>query len=219
MREALKHFEGLDPIVIFSLLAEDDLDRMLLDFRDWPKPRLELEDGELVVREPELLDTAAYLEEHPPRAVSWLWRYLVYGTEVLPTSLRARLTDQDGRRERKQELARGLFRELVAELEGRDLDWFVALFQGEDATRSNEPYDWEEAFLIELFRELRIPYVITRADLRALAEERGLELSELYLQDGVGVGHWNETGNEAAFRTLRRGLRGEFDPYELVPAR
>ena len=82
---------------------------------------------------------------------------------------------------------------------------------------ATSPCEWEEPFLLELFAERSIPYVITRPDLWAWAKQEGIDVADLYLHEGPGLNHHSRAGNEATLQTILRGLRKEFDPYEIVP--
>ena len=57
MASTLDDFAHLDPVVVVGVFLDNDLDRVVLDFRQWPKPRCRVVDGS--VRAPRVLCVAA----------------------------------------------------------------------------------------------------------------------------------------------------------------
>jgi hypothetical protein len=213
LRASIGHFDGLDPIVVFSFLVEDDLNRTLLDFRQWPKPELRVEEGEIVVDPPPVLDSDAFLALRPPRAASWSWRLLVHSSRRFPRAL----TGQDARDEQKGRITRAVLEAVQAELDSHGLEWFVLLFHSDRGTRSRRPFGWDEPFVVRTLAELGIPFVSTRPDIWRAAADLGVTVDDLYRGPHErGFGHLDERGNRAAFESLRRGLRGEFDSADTI---
>jgi hypothetical protein len=202
LRSSLGRFAEREPIVIVSVMLDDDLDRAVLPFRCWPKPRFHLEDGRLVEPEPVEEGVEAYLERHPAGVVSWLWRLLIY-RGPLPDGL---APDAEAHDREVRALARALFEAMQAELAGRATPWFVLVFQGESVFRDEDP-PWQDAFLTDLLRELEIPFVHSARELRGHQQETGTPAEDYF---GI-AGHYGPLGNEVVFGTLLRGLRGEFD--------
>jgi hypothetical protein len=213
-KNSIDHFEGRDPLVIFSLLVDDDLDRAVLDFRCWPKPRLHLEGDHLVVTPPATTSGSAHLAKEDFRLQSWLLRFLrgLEGTQA------TRHHESESVREEKKELFVAVMRELKEELNSRGTEWFVMLFVGRRAMISPTPSDWREPFVLQTLEELEIPFVITRPDLAAVGEQYLQRPEDLYILKGHGLNHHNRAGNYASLQTMLRGMRGEFDPYEFQPA-
>ena len=206
--EAIDHYDGLDPIVIFSVLVSDDLKRMVLDFRERPKPVLRLEGGELVADAPPWLDCEMYLENRPPEITSWAWNLFA---NVSAEPRKERMGELVAR---QKLLTRAILEQTQAELDARGIEWFVLFFYDRGDTRATSALGWEEGYLLRVLDELEIPYVSSRPDLwRAIVSE-GIELEDLFLQrPAAGAGHLNARGNRAVFETIRRGLAGQFDPY------
>ncbi|MEM7305686.1 MAG: hypothetical protein AAF682_03395 [Planctomycetota bacterium] len=209
MRGAVDRFREQNPVVIVSVLVDDDLDRIVLPFRGWPKPLFGLEGGELIEPETVAPDTQAYIEQHAPPVWSWSWRYLLHGTRLLPRSWRA---DPEDVRERIRELTHALLRAIQAHLDARGVDWFVLLFHGKSSlTPGAVNQVWEHDFLIETLREMEIPYISSR---RALVEHRLRTKTEpplYFFTGGVKGGHYTPLGNEAVFPAILRGISGDFD--------
>ena len=177
-KQSLDHYQGRDPLVIFSLLVDDDLDRALLDYRCWPKPRIELEDGRPIVTPPATTSGIEYFETESLRDGSWLVRYF----ESWKNPRRRRQSESAEAREEKQALFVALLRDLKQELEERDTEWFVLLFVGERAMQAPAPVDWREPFVLEALKELEIPFVITRPDLAEIGRRHLLRPEGLHIQ-------------------------------------
>lgn len=101
---------------------------------------------------------------NPVSIRSYAWRYLVYGTNLLPEALRARLRRDATWRELEMALNRKLISEIQRSLEDRGVEYFFLLFDGREACDANGLYGWEEPFLHDTFEQLGIPFVSTRAD-------------------------------------------------------
>jgi hypothetical protein len=200
LRASLGRFVEREPIVIVSVMLDDDLDRAVLSFRCWPKPRFHLEQGRLVEPEPVEEGVEAYLDHHSEGVVSWLWRLLVY-RGPLPVEL---ATDAEAHDAEVRALSRALFEAIREELAGRD--WFVLVFQGESVFQPrNAP--WQDAFLRDLLHELDIPFVHSARELQAHREATGTAAADYFGHNG----HYSPLGNEVVFGTLLRGLRGGRD--------
>lgn len=218
-KNSVAHFEDAKPLVIFSVLVDDDLDRAAIGFRSWPKPRLRVESEQLTVTPPETSDGSVYQERHPPTAFSWTWQYLLNKKGALSPQLQARLRGDDEYTREKQALFTAMMKDLKAEFEAKDIEWFVLVFVGEHGLVSPRPRDWREPFVVQALEELEIPHVNTRADVYAFASEHGLKIKDLFITKGRGRNHHNMLGNIACLQTFMRGIEGDFDPYEYVPGK
>ena len=223
LRATLDDWADRNPVVILSLLQKSDLNRTTLSFRGWTKPRLHVpaaghpEEDQLLVEPPAALNTDAYLELRPPRVASYLWLYLLHGTHVLPRSWAASLRGDRQQMVEKRRIVRAILEDTKAQLDARGLDWFVLLFVGESSLRDRRLRSWEGRFLLATMRELEIPYVTTRDDLRHTARREGRTLEGFYIQrPDRGSGHLNVDGNRVVVQTMLRGLAGDFDPYEFA---
>jgi len=207
--------EGLPrPVVAVAILVDDDLDRTGLGLRNFPKPRFRLDGDELSLERP-APDVAAHLAADPLSIRSYLWRYVLYGSGLVPARVRWTLVGEESRREEKRALNRRILREMRDELEARGLDFFFVLFHGRSANWTPEPYSWQEPFLYATFDELGIPFVSSKRPLfEAVAE--GASFDDLYILEGEGRNHFNERGNRVVFDVFRSGLEGRFEPAEYL---
>lgn len=214
LENALLHWdgvEGAEPIVVVAVMVDDDLDRCILSFRDWPKPRFELEGGELRVALPEHADNDAWIEANPPRATSWLWRWLVHGSGLLPHGVERRLRGRPAAEREKQALARALVERAHLALEARGIEHFFLMFPGQVALEAEGDYGWQVPTLIEAFDAVGARWVDAKRDLREDLEATGAEAADYFGVEGVEAGHYNPRGNEVAFRAILRGVDGADD--------
>jgi hypothetical protein len=80
---ALPQWVEREPVVLMSLLVDDDIDRCRLSIRSWPKPRYRMVDGEPVLAVSEVPTTAEYMASDPLGWTLWSWQLLVHH-EALP---------------------------------------------------------------------------------------------------------------------------------------
>jgi len=191
VRKSIDHYAPLDPIVVVGVLT-GDINRCVLGIRDWTKPRLELRDGRLELRGPIAPDPYTYIEENPIGIRSYLWRFMLYGTSVLPEGWRA---DPGRKVPEASAIGYELVRNIRDELVQRDIDYFFLLFvDGLDRPT------WQEDLLIRAFEELDVPYVNSREALsRSLVPPEDLF-------NPLPLGHYSPLGNEVVFEVMRSGI-------------
>ena len=197
LRSILPRFEERDPIVIVSLLVEADLDRAALDFFQWPKPHLDVDEKGALVPGPAVPPSAeAWIEEHGLGVTSYAWAWLS-GALGLRSS-----EDGPGHRERVRRLTPALLKAIRDECEGRGLDYAIVVFQGQKVLRDPSFVPrWQPLLLGELER-LGMPYELTAGDLL----ESGGSLEELFVSRGPARRHYTAAGNRAVFPALRRAI-------------
>jgi len=204
----LEHHAAHRPLVIVGILVDDDLDRTVLALRNFPKPRYELVEGELVLHPPGARTAAEFAAAHPPGIVSYAWRHLLHAQA--PKRLRWALTGEEALRDEKRALCHALLARIRQRLVALELEHFVVLFHAEKSMATDGPYAWQEPFLYQTLRELGLPFVSSK---RALLEDiarTGLA-PEAYLPLER---HYDARGNAVVFTAFLRGLRGEFEPAE-----
>jgi hypothetical protein len=212
MGPVLERFRDRDPIVLVGILVDDDLDRSYLPLRTLPKPYFTLEGGELVLHPVEQSDPLSYLRAHPVRIRSYLWRWLLFGSGLVPPQTALAWTDEADHVAVKEALNRRILVEVQRALQRAGLSHFVVLFHAYRAFETPGPYGWQEPFLHRTLAELRMPFVSSKRFLRARAAE-GAEPEDLYLQSGPGRNHYTAEGIRVVFEALREGLEGRFEPY------
>lgn len=211
LERSIDQYVPADPIVVVAILVDGDLHRAMTGIRIWPKPRFRLEDGRLTLQLAEPKHPLDYIRRNPVSIRSYAWRYLVYGTNLLPEALRARLRRDATWRELEMALNRKLISEIQRSLEDRGVEYFFLLFDGREACDANGLYGWEEPFLHDTFEQLGIPFVSTRADILEDSRRTGRALDDYFAQELPNLGHYTALGNEAAFRALRSGLERRFE--------
>jgi hypothetical protein len=197
--------------VLLGCFVDDDLDRCVLAFRSWPKPRFTLRHGELVEPEPVETDVQAYLAAHPIGIRSYLWRFIKYRRHLLPLAVQQFLRGDETRLEEKQELSRALLVALHRIYVERHMRHALVLFLGENGLVRAPDCDWQEAFLIATCRDIGLPFVSTRSDLESAAQSTPSGRQALFVQGNVARGHYTALGNRTAFAALRRAINGQFD--------
>jgi hypothetical protein len=208
--KAIDLYEGMNPIVIFSLFVDDDMDRANLAFREYSLPRIEvLEDGSLTVAALPIEDNGEAVAQLPVPFWSYAWRYLVFAQ--LHWRFPGTFDDQEETYEETRELARHVFVALKSELEGRGLEHFVVLFHGKSYLEKDVD-DWREPFVVRELNRIDLPYVSSKLWLREDAAKTGRGRDDYYIPSGSrGQGHYSPLGNEIVFGAIRSGLAKEFD--------
>jgi len=209
-RRVLPRFAGRAPVVVVSVLVDDDLDRSLLEVRSWPKPRLRLVDGR-AVPDPDPLpgSRAEFWADMELSIRSYAWSWLVHGTSLLPWRLRE--GDAGSRAREMRALNQALLRELGAELDAAGTTWFVLLFHGwswfgEPSSALLE----REAVVLDALRASDVPWVSSRAAIERDARATGRGMADYWQVGGTSPNHYTPLGNEVVFRALRAGLEGEW---------
>ena len=214
LRAVLARHAQRDPVVVFSFLLDDDLDRAMLKLRQRPKPRFALADGELQAEFETARTPREYLELHPPRALSWTWRYLMYGRGLVPESWQQSLRGDAARLERLRELNRAIFAAAWEEITSRGLEGFFLIFHGERSVSARGPWKPHEAWVCATLRELGIPFVSTRRDLLEASRWSGGPSTLFVPVPLSGSEHYTARGNAAALGALLRGLAGNFQAQD-----
>jgi len=215
MRETLGRFADRDPIVVVGLVADSDFERCVVGFRSWPKPRLRLEDGELVGEGTVAESSAAYLAERGTGVRSFAWRALLYSSGLVPGPIRSALTGAGAKRREQVELIEALLLAIRDELRSRQLEGFVLLIPSPHILRPNPAerpagaLQDPEGTIAALLEEHRIPYVNARARMAARMRALG-DLTLIYRASDPGKNHPTALGNQVLFEALRDGLSGRF---------
>jgi len=201
MTRSLDQWQHRLPVVVFSLFLDGDLDRTGLEFREWPKPRFELRDGELVLEREQLPSTVEYMQREFPPRTSWAWRMLVH-SQLLPERWAERLSGRDRREERVRQVSLLVLERAAQELRRRELPFCFVLFHGQRSASRPEVLGWRENEVVALLERLDVPYVLAGPALIAASEEEGRPLRDYFLRELPGRGHLNALGNEVVLRQM-----------------
>jgi hypothetical protein len=206
---SIDRYVDRDPIVILGILVDDDLDRSVLGFRQWPKARVHWEpDVGLRVEAPATRSVQGYLDAHPLPTTSWGFRYLIYGADVLPRKESEWVLGRTDHVARTRDLNRHLLEAVHEVIEARRLDAFVLLFHGEHHV---EWAGWREGFVTEELERLQLAYVGARPRILAHHRSSGVAFDAYFISSGHGEGHYTSLGNETVFAALLEGLVGDVD--------
>jgi hypothetical protein len=178
------------PAVVFGILT-DDLNRSLMRYRMAPKPYFEREAGRLVLRSyPVELSPEEFLERHPPRIRSYLWRLALFSLrDQIPERIFERALGYDRAVEEIRELNRLILAKLREEARRRGLNVYVVIFYG---VHELQTPTWQERYLKQTLEELRLPYFDTRGPLAAAVASGRSTWQDLYYAHN---NHPNEIGN------------------------
>ena len=200
-----------DPLIVFGILVDDELDRSLLTFRRYSKPRLAATPSGALPDIPAEETYQDWLAARGPVVGSFLWHGLLHQFPLMPEGLAKLLRGEPGLIEKKKTLVRSILGGVRTEAESRSLEYFVVLFHGHRSIYQG-PWGWQEPFLTSLLDELGIPWVSVRGDMHQAALKHDLALADMFDNtEGPGMGYYTALGNEAAFAAIQRGVRGEFD--------
>lgn len=220
LKHSLERWLPLDPIVIIGILVDDDLDRTVFDFRSAPKPLFEMDGENLIVTSPGDTTIEEWLEENPVKIRSYLYAYLRLKPGLFRGSWRVKKTESPEAIEEKKLIARSLLRDMQAELQRHELDYFFCVFEGPRvmSSRKNRQGNWRHSFLYECLSDLDIPWVSAERELMVdLRQNEDRERSGYFIPEGQPGGrHFNALGNKVAFRAIMKGIDGEFEQKRVA---
>ena len=185
------------PAVVVGVFVDDDLDRCALDFRSYPKPRMD-SNGEF-----------APLEYEPPSvpwATSYGVRLLIHGAALRSSAVHDVLCPEPRIAARNRERLVRVVERLAGVLERFGGEAFVVIFNGRRSIDDPAVTEWRESFLREQLDARGIPWVTARGPLLAHARQSGRRTADYFQEDG----HLNALGNHAAHRAILDGLAGRF---------
>jgi hypothetical protein len=211
VRATIDAWQDRRPIVLVGCFVDDDVDRCVLAFRSWPKPRFALAHGALVEPEPVETDIHAWLAAHPLAIRSYLWRFVKYRRHLLPLRVQRFLRGDETRRDEKQAVTRAILLALHRRLEDARVQHALVLFLGENGLERAPGCEWQEDFLIAACQKIGLACVTTRADLEAAVRANASGRQALFIQEGGARGHYSALGNRVAFEALRRAIEGKSD--------
>jgi len=210
LESTIERYATRNPLVIFSIFLDEDPDRALLDFRGMPKPRYELEGGELVFHPLQETTSEAWWDDHPPRVVSYLWRLFRGPHGPLPLDWQARLSPVADDAQ-VVALNRALITRMHRRLEELHIEHVVLGFHGRMMLDNPEQYIWRETFVRETCSALGVPFLSSRPYLLAAAGEDPKIVGPcLYFTEGPNEGHFNARGNCVVFEAMRQALHGDY---------
>jgi hypothetical protein len=211
MRAVLPQWQDRNPLVVIGIYMEDDLDRAMLSYRGWPKPRFELDSSGVLIEPKPVPSAQEYTQANPMWRHSLAWGWLLQSSGLLPEALSRRLSGAGQHERRTCELSGAILKRMEYDLALAGVQHFFVLFPGPGGTDTLEPRDWRERFLLNWMEAYEQPYISMRRELlRGAIEEMRLP-EEYFGRGGVFAGHLTPDGNRIAFRGIERGLRGEFD--------
>jgi hypothetical protein len=191
------------PLVLFGILTED-MDRSILNVHSAPKPRFDLRNGELDLQNTPIPDDSAeWYMQHPPSIKSYFLALLrrTYQT----------ITGRQDRRLEKERINEKIIEAAVEEARVNDLPIVFVIFYGR---RELDEESWREIFLKNIFEELDVPYIDTKAVLNDKAREHSMNIHEFYLYK-YNNDHPNALGNCVIAAAIAEYLANNLDTEEF----
>lgn len=196
------------PVLLVSLLLDDDLDRCVLDFRDWPKPRFELAaDGALHLALPQVPTVAEYFDRHarigPPFA-PWIAR------KIADKCMARR--PEDSRTDEKQALARALIGRVVEQARNAGWDAMFVLLLYSGALVDPTTLGWRLEVVESELASRGVSWVNVHGAFQEHMQRSGLPIDAYFLPpEHPEHGHYNALGDAVAFQAILQGLSEHFD--------
>ncbi|CAI4032560.1 hypothetical protein DNFV4_02990 [Nitrospira tepida] len=175
LKESLPLYRN--PFVIVGIMTQD-LDRSALAVRIGQKPFFSVEDGALALKGvPVSPHPAVFFAENPPRIVSYLARMWANRDGRFYRIRQLILGTEDQVRIKKM-VNEKIILAMVAELNRRNIPHLFLIFYPDWIY--NDPADWREMFLRNLFEEHHIPYLSTKEIIQEDARKSGKQPIEYY---------------------------------------
>lgn len=208
MKESLPHYRK--PFVIVGIMTQD-LDHSALSVRIGQKPFFRVEDGELVLNGvPVLKHPASFFSENPPRIVSYLARMWA-NREGRFYRIRKLILGTERQVQTKKAVNEKLILAMAAELKQGNIPHLFLIFCSE--WMYDDPADWRELFLRNLFEAHHIPCLSTKELIWEDARTSGKHPKE-YCDDG----HPSVSAYLFLTGSLKAHLLGQLDERGMVPA-
>lgn len=220
LEHTVERFATRHPLVIFSIFLDEDPERALLEFRGAPKPHFELEDGALVLHPAGEVETQAWIDAHPPRTWSYLWRLLCCRTKLLPRSWMA-LPGRLASDAEVRALTRAFLVRAHERLQALGIEHCVLGFHGYLLFDDPQHQQWREDFVRDTCRELGVHFLSSKPYLLAAVDGDQRRLREsLFVTSGPLAGHYNARGNRAVLEAILQALHRQWreDPSHVKAA-
>ncbi|MEO6709888.1 MAG: hypothetical protein ABIP42_09940, partial [Planctomycetota bacterium] len=159
----------------------------------------------------EVTSLEQYDASHPLWTRILAWRWLLYGSDLLPTGLQRQLSRADYVESQKRLLCGPILERLEGDLQALGIEHFYVLFPGLEQCKSLVPSDWRENFLLDWLDSHHLPYVNVKRELFRAALDENRKVADYFGKRGALADHLTPDGNEIAFRALLRGIEGRFD--------
>ena len=195
------------PLLLVSLLLDDDLDRCVLDFRDWPKPRFELAaDGSPHLALPAVPTVAEYFDRHAqigPPFTPWIARKIV-------SKCRGQ-RPEEARTGEKQAVARALIGRVVEQARGSGWEVMFVLFLHSGAIVDPGTLGWRLGLVESELVSRGLPWVNVLGAFRQHMQRSGLPIAAYFLPpEHPEHGHYNALGDAVAFQAILQGVSEHF---------
>ncbi len=177
LRFQMSHKEFQKPIIIVGMLT-NDIDRCVLSVRVGQKPYFKIKDNRLsLCGVPIELNQSEWYRRNPPTIYSFAGAFLIRKLRVLRAS--GNPYELTYRKKVKKLICGKTIEELVQASRTKDLPLLFVFFYGE---RELLYTGWRETFLKEQAAKWEMPYVDTKQVMLQASRDRGIQLSEFFIQ-------------------------------------
>jgi hypothetical protein len=181
-----------------------------LSVRIGQKPFFRVEEGELVLKGvPVLKHPAAFFSENPPRIVSYLARMWA-NRDGRFYRIRQFLLGTERQVQTKKTVNEKIILAIVTELKQRNIPHLFVIFYPDWIY--DDPADWRELFLRNLFEGHHIPYLSSKEIIWEDATKSGRHPKEYYYD-----GHPTASAYRLLTGNLKAHILGQFDERRSVP--
>ncbi len=182
------HAKVHEPVIIFGIFVEDDLNRSILSVRTGQKPYYIVRNGKMILRGIPIDSIPAhYFVANPPKIKSYLFN-LVFRATIGKTKW--------GINKKKNDIIlinTKIIESIDVLCKSKGYSLLFVLFHVEDGIVSGEY--WQGKFLKRLLHSMNIKYVDTADSLRSYSRKYNVKFTDFYVNEGMKRGHHNELGN------------------------
>jgi hypothetical protein len=209
MREVLPRWREQRPIVLIGLCLDDSVDRAMLEFRGWSKPRFRDGGEALEQRAGPLVSLEDYLASHEPSIPSYAWA-AVSRSSLLPKSWGVGQPDQDPDwLAAARAMTRRVLAAMHAELESAGVPHAFLLFEGSPSVWRNGAAPWRVGAALEALREAGARHALIQPLFVEDALRSGSDRGRYFGTRGFGRNHLTPEGQRAALPLILAAIRGE----------
>jgi len=211
LERSLPAYADMDPIVLFSVMIDRDLDRAMLGIRQVPQPKfIEGERGQLEIQEPTTVDLGEYLRDNPIGITSYAWNFLVYSTTFFNTTHRSSLQHLAEAKELRRRVLREALERTQTACNSAGAKLVVVIQQAERTLVLPEPGTWQKQALIQDLNDLDIAFVSSAPFIREAAAAQHRSIESFYFQEPPAIKHPNDDGMRVQYsvfeEAIKRGL-------------
>lgn len=209
---SIEQYQDQNPLVIYTIMIDRDLNRATHSVRQAPKPRFEMTPGnQLEISTPGTLDMAQDLVDNPLQITSYAWNFVLYATSLFSGSTGERLREIPAANALRTRIIEHVLSQVKQRCAELDVEVVIVILQADDTTDDPSRETWALEALTQACNQMGLPVVAAAPIVRSAAEASGLPVSSFYFQSGPSAHHPNDTGMRPIFKAFTRAIRRDFD--------